>query len=440
MKEQKDISIWKLTLTDKFRYGQLKISIEGGKKVLEVGKGQNKLSFQRLRKLLNKVFIFLKDQAPLKLEHDLESETGYDRDSIAIALDISSYRFEECKSESSAPITLPQLSKKAGIITQAVRNARLLIDRPADIVTPAYLANYALQLAKNNPKLKVKIHDLQACRKIGLEAFLAVAQASSSLPYMIELEYTHPNAQKKEKLGLLGKGLTYDTGGLSLKPNNYMYGMKSDMSGAAIVLGVMEGVAYLDLPLNLQSLILACENSFSDNSYRPGDILKSLSGKTIEVVDTDAEGRLTLADGLTYLSRHVEIKGIIDYATLTGSVAYALGGTAAGGFSNDRALIETFQRSSEEIGELVWEFPLLDDYKEDLESSVADLLQCDGRPDGIIAALFLKEFLMRDLPWLHLDIAGTAYLDEPTDYALSGATGWGVWSTLNYLMKNSTRN
>lgn len=418
---------WILKTSSELSFGELKLSFEKNF-VLLIGLGKSQTSFYRLRKLIHKAVHFLQNQNAEITQYNFPQNDNF----IQIALSEANYSFDQFKTKKENSLKLP--FEQNSLLVKNIQAAKNLINSPPNIVTPEYLANYAMQMA--NEKIKTKILNQEECQELGMGAFLAVAQGSSQRPYLIEMNY-FGNKESKEQIGLIGKGLTYDTGGLCLKPNNYMNGMQSDMAGAATVMHIIKAASELDLKVNLTALVLACENGFSEKSYRPSDILTAFNGKTIEVIDTDAEGRLTLADAIAYLSQRENIKTIIDYATLTGSCVSALGEVAAGAFSNSPDLLKNFLLASEEVGEPIWELPLFEEYKEDLESSIADLAQCSGRPDASLAAIFLQEFLARpkEQKWLHLDIAGTAYLDKENEYFAKGATGRHIWSTINYLSK-----
>ncbi len=429
---------WHLNFSTEKAFGELKIDIKSDSTKLlqlEIGLGNlRKLTHNRVRRAIHKAMQFLRYQKAIIQSIDLKSlEAKFSPDFIITGFQEVNYVFNKYSSNKFPTADFSQLKTKLNseqqIILNSINFSKDLINEPANIMTPQALAEAAQKLSTKN--LKVKILNSAECEALGLNTFLAVSRAAAAKPQLIEFTYNNSNSEKY--IGLIGKGLTYDTGGLSLKPNKYMYGMKSDMSGAAVIMGIFKALSELKWPISAKGLILACENSFDENSFRPGDIIKTLSGKTVEIVDTDAEGRLVLADALTYLSRQKEINKIIDYATLTGSCAAALGDKAAGAFTNNNFFLKEFGLASASVGEEIWELPMYEEYKTDLESSCADLLQCAGRPDASLAALFLQEFIMEKKPWLHLDIAGVAYLDEKSDEYEIGPTGWGVWSTLEYL-------
>lgn len=310
--------------------------------------------------------------------------------------------------------------------------ARDLVNEPAAVTTPLYLTKVAQTLAKKNG-LEVKIFEREQIEKLGMGAFLGVSQGSSLPPKFIKLTYK-PKGAAKAKIVLIGKGITFDTGGLSLKPGQSMEIMKIDMAGAATVLGVFSRLSELKPKVTVVGLIAACENMPSGSALHPGDILKALNGKTIEVVNTDAEGRLTLADALSFAVKYEKPEAIIDLATLTGSMITALGQEIAGLFSNNSKLKEKMMKSAAISGELVWEMPLFKDYKEQLKSEIADLrnVATQKAAGSITAALFLEEFVDSS-PWVHLDIAGTAYAEKNTPLCLKGGTGFGVRLLLSLL-------
>ena len=306
------------------------------------------------------------------------------------------------------------------VVAGAANLARELAMRPGNIVTPAYLAEVATQIAQQH-RLGLTVLDREAMQREGMGALLAVAQGSEQEPRLIVLEY--PGAgDKVAPLALVGKGVTFDSGGISIKPAERMEDMKYDMSGAAAVLGAMRAIAELGLRVNVVGVVPATENLPSGRAVKPGDVVRSHLGKTIEIINTDAEGRLILADALSYVRRYGP-QAIVDAATLTGACVIALGHHAAGLMGNDEALVEQIRAAGERSGERCWPLPLWDEYRKQLSSTVADLKNTGGRPAGTITGgWFLKEFV-GDIPWVHLDIAGVAYRDEPLPYLRKGPTG-----------------
>ena len=275
-----------------------------------------------------------------------------------------------------------------------------------NICTPTYLADQAKELAKTY-KLKVTVLDMKAMEKQGMGALLAVARGSHQPAKFIVLEY-YGKGKKEKPIVLVGKGVTFDTGGISLKPPAEMDEMKYDMSGAASVLGTLKAVAEMSLPINVVGIVPATENMPGGNATKPGDVVTSMSGQTIEVLNTDAEGRLILCDALTYAERF-EPKAVIDIATLTGACVIALGNVATGLLSSDDALSQELLKAGEEIGDRVWRLPLWDEYQDLLKSNFADMANIGGRAAGTItAACFLSRFTQK-YHWAHLDIAGTAW-------------------------------
>jgi leucyl aminopeptidase len=308
----------------------------------------------------------------------------------------------------------------AAIIANSTNLTRELQFRPGNEVTPSYLARKAQELGKKHD-LKVTVLDREQMKKEGMRALLAVAQGSIEEPRFIVLEYMK-GVKNKPPLVLIGKGVTFDTGGISIKPAERMEDMKYDMSGAAAVLGALKGIAELKLKANVIGLIPSTDNMPSGSAYKPGDVIRAHSGKTIEIVNTDAEGRLILADALSYAQRY-KPAAVVDAATLTGAVVVALGQVAIGIMGNDGDLIDEVRAAGQRVGERCWPLPLWDEYRELIDSNIADMKNSGGRAAGsITGGWFLKEFA-GDMPWVHLDIAGTAYKDDAAPYLRKGATG-----------------
>ena len=320
--------------------------------------------------------------------------------------------------------------EKAQKLCRAVILARDLVNAPGNIKSPAFLAEQA-QAAAAESTLKCKILGRKELVKEGCGALLGVAQGSKREPRLIILEH-NGGGSHEAPVALVGKGVTFDSGGISLKSAEKMDEMKMDMGGGAAVIGTMLAASLLDLPVNLVGLIPAVENMPSGTAYRPGDILTSLSGQTIEVLNTDAEGRLILADALTYAKRY-EPKLVIDLATLTGACIIALGHQATAVLGNDQELVQALLNAGEKSGERLWQLPLWEEYDPLIKSSVADVKNTGGRPAGTItAAAFLKKFA-KDFRWAHLDIAGTAWRDQDQPYTPKGGTGVGVRLLIEFL-------
>lgn len=314
-------------------------------------------------------------------------------------------------------------ARTAEIISGAVYFARDLVSTPGNEMTPTILAGRAGEIAgKKNVKLKVL--DVREMEKLGMNALLGVARGSDEPPKFIILEYN--GGKKGDKVvALVGKGITFDSGGISIKPSADMDKMKTDMAGSAAVLGAIKAASDLKIPLNVVGLIPATENLPGGSALKPGDILKSMSGQTIEVKNTDAEGRLVLADALTYAARF-KPKAVVDLATLTGACVIALGDNVIGMMGTDDKLKKRVRDAAETAGERLWELPLWEEYHELIKSDVADFKNTGGRAGGTItAAAFLSKFAVK-YPWVHLDIAGPAWLSKDKPYIPKGASGVGV--------------
>ncbi len=358
------------------------------------------------------------------------------------------YRFDHTKSKKDPPKTplnkltllLEQRSQQTAIeqglrwgqaIGNGVKLARDLGNLPGNICTPAYLADEARKLAKEHKHLTVKVLEQADMEKLGMGALLAVSRGSRQPPKLIILEYK--GAPKKQKpIVLIGKGLTFDAGGISLKPGERMDEMKYDMCGGASVLGTIKACAELELPLNVVAVVPSSENMPDGNANKPGDILTSLSGQTIEVLNTDAEGRLILCDAITYSKRY-DPEVVIDVATLTGACVIALGAHASGLLSNHQALAESLLAAGQSSGDRAWQLPLWEEYQRQLDSNFADIANIGGREAGTItAACFLARFT-EEFHWAHLDIAGTAWLSGKE----KGATGRPVPLLTQYLIQRT---
>ncbi|MBM3220001.1 MAG: leucyl aminopeptidase [Candidatus Rokubacteria bacterium] len=322
-------------------------------------------------------------------------------------------------------------ARRGEVFAEGTWLARDLINAPANDVHPTYVAEVARQIAREG-KLKIKVLERDECAKLGMGAFLGVAKGSEQPPKFIHLTYT-PSGRATKRVAIVGKGITFDSGGLDLKSAEGMARMKNDMSGAAAVLGIMKALPKLGARVEVHGLIAATENMPSGSAIRPGDILRAMNGTTIEIGNTDAEGRLTLADALCYAAKFIEPQEMIDMATLTGACVVALGALCSGLFANDQRLADRLLASARAAGERAWQLPLIDEYKEQFKSDVADLNNTGGRNGGAITAgLFIKEFA-GTIPWAHLDIAGPAFIDKDSPLGPKGATGVGVRTLLTYL-------
>jgi leucyl aminopeptidase len=317
-------------------------------------------------------------------------------------------------------------------LCRGVRLARDLVSHPGNVATTGYLATAAHGVAERHG-LTCRVLERTELEKLGMNALVAVGKGSAEPPRLIVLEY-RGGSVKGRPVVLVGKGITFDSGGISIKPGAGMEEMKTDMAGAAAVLGTLEAAAALKLPLNLVGIIPTAENMPDGMAYKPGDIIKSMSGLTIEITNTDAEGRLILCDALYYARVHYKPTAMIDLATLTGACVVALGHEASGLMGNDRRLLDNLLKAGERSGERVWELPLWDGYGEVMKSDIADLRNAGNTRDGgtITAGWFLKQFV-NTTRWAHLDIAGTAWSDKARPCHPKGATGVGVRLLIEYL-------
>lgn len=346
----------------------------------------------------------------------------------------------QCTLTGIAPAHCAQVEQRVAqrqSVCRQVWLARDLVNEPGNVKTPDYLAQTAWQLAAQ-PGLKCTLLGPAELQRQGFGALLAVARGSQCPPRLIVLDYQGAAADQPP-IALVGKGVTFDSGGISLKPGEGMDQMKMDMAGGAVVLATLACVAELKLPINVIGVVPAVENMPSGNATRPGDIVTSLSGQTIEILNTDAEGRLILADALSWVAqRQPEL--IIDLATLTGACILALGHHASAVLGNDASLVAALQESGRAVGEALWELPLFEEYTEQLKSTVADMKNIGGRPAGTItAAAFLQKFVSGQR-WAHLDIAGTAWEEKGRPGQPVGGTGFGVRLLMNYLLQRSARS
>ena len=353
---------------------------------------------------------------------------------VTIGILIADYKFDKYNSDKKDKnINVVYLEaneeevRKAEKFVTAMNFTRNLANEPAQYATPSELASIACDLG-----LETKIYEKEECEKMGMGAFLAVSKGSSETPKFIHMKYSCENPKKK--IALIGKGITFDSGGLDIKPASSMLTMKDDMSGAACVLGVMSILREFNPQVEVHGIIAACENMPGCSAYKPGDILTAKNGKTIEVDNTDAEGRLTLADALCYASE-LGVDEVIDIATLTGACMVALGSLAAGIVGNDDTLVKNLIRTAEQNGERFWELPLWEEYADSLKSDIADMKNTGSRWGGAsTAGCFLKKFV-KDVKWAHIDIAGVAFLEKPQKELGKGASGAGVRTLLSYILE-----
>jgi leucyl aminopeptidase len=326
---------------------------------------------------------------------------------------------------------LEQGVNRGRILAEATNYARDMINEPANYMTPSDMAEVARNVAQKYG-LECSVLEREEMKNLGMGALLGVAQGSKQPPKFIIISYRGDDSSKK-MLGLVGKGLTFDSGGISIKPSEGMDEMKGDMAGGAAVIAAMRAIAEFKTNVNVTGLIPATENLPGGAALKPGDVLKAMNGKTIEAVNTDAEGRLILADALCY-ARKLGLSPLVDVATLTGACHVALGDVCTGAFGNNQETIAKVIKAGEESGEKIWQLPMFDEYKEQNKSDVADIKNSGGRWGGAItAAQFLAEF-SQDTPWTHLDIAGTSFSSKERAYTLKGATGVAVRTLVNFAM------
>lgn len=428
-------------------YGDFSLN---GENILLIGVGKkDKVTTNNLRKAFFKA---AKELAKFKIsEVEIEIKDCFDLEAKAVVAAIaegllhSEYSFDKYKTEKKEMVKLDQVYldiatsnedelnsaiSEVKTVMEGVFLSRDLVNERAINMYPEILANSAKEnLEPLN--VEVEIFGKEAIKEIGMTAFLAVAEGSDKEPKFIVMTYKG-DPSSDEKIALVGKGLTYDSGGYSLKPTaNSMDTMYCDMGGSGTVIGAMKAIAGGKLKKNVVGIVAACENMVSGGAYKPGDIISSMSGKTIEVLNTDAEGRITLADALWYAATVTKADKIIDLATLTGACVVALGDINTGAVTNNDELMKEVKRASELAGEPVWELPSNPEYEELIKSDVADIKNIGSRGAGTITAgLFLKEFV-DEKPWVHLDIAGTAYIGKGMGYLPKGATGVHVKTLYN---------
>jgi len=396
------------------------------------------LAYKRAKKyLFQKVNFFLFNK-----KWDLEKNDCIN--AFLEALYLSDYKFKGYKKEekefnvdeiniiNEEIITdFDKINEKNRIISDSVKMTRDLINEPANICNIDYIEKKSLQISKEN-NLNIEILDKKKLEKMGMNLLLAVGRGSIEEPRMVEIQYNY--GSKKPAICLIGKGITFDTGGINLKPGSALDDMKSDMSGAATVLGIINTCSKLKLPLNLIGLIPLAENSIDGKSFRPGDILVGFNKKSVEIKNTDAEGRLILADALSY-SDTKNCSVVIDFATLTGAAIVALGTKITAGFFKNKIIKKKILEASRKTGEPIWELPLFEDYKEMIKNDIADLRNIGEPPreaGTIIGALFLDEFI-KNKNWVHLDIAGPAFIKDEIFYNKKGATGVMIRTIIEFL-------
>jgi len=326
---------------------------------------------------------------------------------------------------------LEKAASEAQITGESQNFTRDLVNEPSNRMTPTILAERARKMSEE-VGLKCEVYGADKIKELKMGAFWSVAQGSDEPPALIVMRYEPAGAPEKPVLGLVGKGITFDTGGISIKPADGMEKMKYDMAGGATMIGAMRAIALLQPKIKVIGIVCATENMPSGKAQKPGDVQIAMSGKSIEIINTDAEGRLVLADGL-YYARQLGCTHLVDAATLTGAVVVALGYANAGVFANDDAMYERFHAANVRAGEKMWRMPLDDEYKEQIRSPIADIVNSGGRWGGAItAAMFLKEFA-EETPWIHLDIAGTAWMEEQKPWIAKGPSGIALRSLVEFV-------
>lgn len=434
------VSIENLDFEGEFSTSQLFFGTKGNriyalglgeeKEAAKIGEAFRKLSFDSKKHWKESIQVYAENLSIMEVK---KAAIGFEM----AAYDIGQFKSkkEDNKELTIAFATTKDISpllKESKETGETINRIKALIDAPANQKTPKYLGDWAINSAKQT-NFKCTVLNKEQLEKQGFNAVLAVGQGSVNPPVVIVMEYmSKPGA--KIDIGLVGKGITFDTGGLSIKPSTNLHYMKSDMGGAAVVLGVMELVAKLKLDINIVGVVASAENAVDSNSYRPGDVINSYSGKTIEIIDTDAEGRLVLADGLSYIIKQFQPEQLIDLATLTGSVVQTLGYSAAGMFTNNSEMAKNMSAIGYEINERVWQLPLFADFETELHSDIADLRNFSGKPiaGAITAAKFLEAFTESHEKWMHLDIAGVSFGDSSYS-KMKSATGYGVQLITNYI-------
>ena len=403
----------------------------------------DKDDYASIQKLAAKAASWSKEQSSLNIDLSKLPEILAQKwvQAFTIAVGEAVYCFDKFKKDSK-PVLLEKINyqsvhpinnhlSKAEAIIYGMNICKDLGNAPGNICTPAYLASSAAKIA-NDLGASARIINETEIQEMGMNALLSVAQGSTAGAYLIELQYHGASNNEDKPVVLVGKGITFDSGGISLKPGAAMDEMKFDMCGAASVIGTFAAAVKLKLPLNLVAIIPTCENMPSGNAVKPGDIVQAMNGLNIEVLNTDAEGRLILCDALTYAERF-QPKAVIDVATLTGACIIALGHVAQGVLGNNQQLIDQLLQAADSINDKTWQLPLFEEYKEQLKSNFADLQNIGGRPAGTITAAAFLSYFTESYSWAHLDIAGTAWNSGNN----KGATGRPVPLLLEYLIQQS---
>ena len=425
-------------------YGEKTYFYLESQRILVLGLGsKNKLNNEKIRKLCGVISREAIKKKIISLSVECFCQDSLQCQSMGEGFVLGSYQFMDHKTKNKLSSKLESITvlngnqemlEKGAQIGSSVCLARDVSNHPGNIATPSYLAHIAEKISKNG-NMNLKVYERDEFTKMGMGALAGVAQGTNEPPKFIVLEYFNGNVSDNPKI-LVGKGLTFDAGGISIKPAPNMDEMKYDMCGSSTVLGVFDALSKLKPKINVVGIIPSTENLVGGSAFKPGDILTAYNGKTIEVLNTDAEGRLILADALSYASKHYNPEYILDFATLTGAVLIALGHEATGIMGTNKKLIKSIKISSKKVGEKVWEFPLWKEYSKQIISEVADLKNMGSpRQAGSIAGgVFLKEFVKKGIPWAHFDIAGTAWGVKPDSCNPKGsATGVAVRLVLDML-------
>ena len=396
-----------------------------------------------IQKLAQTAAKWAKEQVEVNIDLSLLDESSVNKWVLAftVAVGEAIYQFDSYKKISTTQSLIRVNYYSSHAISESQHKAEAMLygmnlckdlgNSPANICTPTYLATTAKKIA-TELGVSAKIMSKEEIKQLGMNAFLAVAQGSTTDAQLIELSYQGAALTNEKPIVLVGKGITFDSGGISLKPGAGMDEMKYDMCGAASVIGTFAAAVKLKLPINLVVIVPTCENMPAGNALKPGDIIKSMNGLSIEVLNTDAEGRLILCDALSYAERF-QPAAVIDVATLTGACIIALGHVAQGVLGNNQNLIDQLMKAAQNINDKTWQLPLFEEYKEQLKSNFADLQNIGGRPAGTITAAAFLSYFTENYPWAHLDIAGTAWQSGSN----KGATGRPVPLLLQYLIERS---
>lgn len=403
-------------------------------------------AIKKLKELgITNIFLRVPHTEAIKLEELIKA--------MATSAELANYTFNKYKTDAKEEKELNVSISRCGVkeatkeiedainegveVAKGIIIARNLVNEPSNFIYPETLAEAAVNAGRESG-FDVEVHGVEKIKALKMEAFYNVAKGSVKEPKLIVMRYFGDKDNKENVLGLVGKGLTYDSGGYSIKPTTGMVDMKSDMGGAASVIGALSVIAKRGLKLNVIAVIAACENLISGDAYKPGEVIGSMAGKTIEVVNTDAEGRLTLVDAVHYIITEEKVNEVIDLATLTGAALVALGETTTAVVTNNEGFFNELKSASEYTGDKMWQLPTFDDYKELIKSDIADLKNSGGRFAGTITAGLFIEAFVQDKPWLHLDIAGTAWTSKNSNLGVKGGTGAPV-HTLYELAKRRSK-